>query len=70
MVIKLKEPLSPDKEADIGFSDDESYETPSQSETELSLADDPAAGSSSRDWIPLTKDHCHHSHTHRGKHVV
>ena len=70
MVIKLKDPLSPDKEADIGFSDDKSYETPSQSESELSLADDPEVGSSSRDWVPLTDDHCCHSHTHRGKHVV
>ena len=56
MVIKLKEPLSPDKEVDTGFSDDESYETLSQSESELSLADDPEVGSISSDWVPLIDD--------------
>jgi hypothetical protein len=70
MVIKLKEPPSPDKEVDTGFSDDESYETPSEAESELSLADDPEAASSSRDWILRNDAHCRHSHTHRGKHVV
>jgi hypothetical protein len=70
MVIKLKDPLTPDKEVDTGFSDDESYETPSEAESDLSLADDPEAGSSSRDWVALTEHNCRHSHTHRGKHVV
>jgi hypothetical protein len=70
MVIKLKDPLSPDKEVDTGFSDEESYDTPSEAESDLSLADGPDAGSSARDWVALTDAHCRHSHTHRNKHVV
>ena len=57
MVIKLKEPPSPDKEVNSGFSDEDSYVTPSETESEMSLADDLEAESGARDWIPLTEDH-------------
>ena len=70
MVIKLKEPPSPDKEVETGFSDDESYVTLLEPESEMSLADDLESASGARDWIPLTNDHCHHSHTHRGEDAV
>ena len=43
MVIKLKDPPSPDKEVDADFSDDDSYMTQSEAESDLLLADDPEA---------------------------
>ena len=70
MVIKLKEPPSSDKEVDTCFLDDELYVTLSEAESEMSLADDLEAASDARNWIPLTDNHCCHSHTHRGEDIV